>query len=478
MSDKRPNLLLITCDEWRADFLDCYGGRGLVQTPHLDAFAQQAVVFDDAFAPSPICLPSRCALLSGQYPHRNGAYSNFRDRRPDPARPNLYNTLRAAGYRTAHIGKCHYTATPYQLARGDATLDREPVKDYTLSLGLDHLDLCNGKNNSLWFWNDYSRELEGAGLLASYRSANAEAQKRGKSFPFPGPAEWHPDWWCARKTIEHFARHEDGQPLFCWLSFPGPHYPHDPTPGYLDRVDCSRLPLLRSDPSEFAERDRIQFDAYHGKPGGGRGCEGMGGSTRGFKDLGEAEWIRIQHHYLANIALLDDAIGASIAAARERFGDDLIVLITADHGDCMGAHRLWAKNACGYHEVLRIPLLVQAPGFAPGRSDARVSLIDLFPTCCAWAGVDAPRERDGRPLQQSLVDGGHDLLLASMDRQIIIHDRRWKLVIDDALGLCELYDRESDPDEYHNLASDPRSAGVRQRLEQAALRSLMRATLG
>jgi cell division protein FtsL len=60
-----------------------------------------------------------------------------------------------------------------------------------------------------------------------------------------------------------------------------------------------------------------------------------------------------------------------------------------------------------------------------------------------------------------------------MDRQIIVHKRRWKLLIDQALDLRELYDRASDPDEYLNLASEPAAQAQHQRLEQAAIRSLM-----
>ncbi len=471
-----PPILLITCDELRFDLLGCYGG-GLVPTPHIDALAAAGLAFDAAYAPLPLCLPSRCSLVTGQYPHRHGAYSNFRDRRLDPAQPNLYNLLHGAGYHTAHIGKCHYTAAPYSAARPDATIDREPVREYTLSLGLDHLDLCNGKNNSIWFWNDYSRELEGAGLLKAYRDTVWANQQTGKSFAFPGPLEWHPDRWTARKTVDHIERLDPAQPAFVWCSFPGPHYPHDPTPEYLDRVDASRLPVLRCEKGEFAQRDRVQYDVYHGIRYG-RGCEGMGGTPGGYAALSEADWRRIQHHYLANIVLLDDAVGRVVAVARQQFGENLVVIFTADHGDCMGAHGLWAKNSCGYEEVLRVPLILQGPGWSTGRSDTRACLTDILPTCCELAGIEIPPERDGRPVQQSLTDGGHGILSATMDNQMIVHDGRWKLLIDQQLGLVELYDRQADPGEHRNLADDPAAQAERHRLEQAALRIVMAGCLG
>jgi arylsulfatase A-like enzyme len=471
-----PHILLITCDELRADFLPTYGGHGLVDTPAIDRLAATSTVFDDAYAPSPLCMPSRYSILTGQYPHHHGLYSNFRDRRLDPRVPNLYNILRASGYHTAHIGKCHYTATDYRKMRRDATTDREPVREFILSLGLDHLDLNNGKNNSIWYWNDYSRELEGTGLLRTYREAVWDHQDTGKSFAFPGPRDWHPDWWCARKAIEHIDCTSKLPATFTWVSFPGPHYPHDPPAEYLDRVHADRLPLLRFDPREFASRDRVQYDAFHGLPRT-RGCEGLGGGKRGFKDIPDDEWRAIQHHYLANIALLDDAIGAVVDRARAAFGGSLKVILTADHGDCMGAHRLWAKNACGYHEVLRVPLIAST-GAAPGRSTARVSLIDLLPTCCDWSGSPLPAERDGRSLMRSLEDGGHAYLAASMDGQLIVHDRRWKLLTDVPTGLIELYDRGSDPDEYVNRALDPSAADELRRLQALSVRMLLDGCLG
>jgi arylsulfatase A-like enzyme len=466
----QPHIILITCDQLRVDFLGCYGG-DLIATPHLDELAQNGQIFDAAYAPSPLCLPSRCSILTGQYPHRHGAYSNFRDVRLDPRRPNLYRTLREAGYRTAHVGKCHYEAVPYHLTRPDATIQYGEPRAFPLSLGLDHLDLLDDKAGSIWFWDDYSRELEAAGLLAGYRDAQWGSKNTGKSFAFPGPREWHPDWWCMRKAADHMKTADAAQPQFLWLSFPGPHYPHDPPAEYLDRVDTTKLPRLRGDSREFAERDRIQYGVFHGVPHA-RGCEGMNGVPGGYAGIDDALWRRIQHHYLANIVLLDDLVGMVLAAARSALGGNVVVFFTADHGDTMGAHRLWAKNSSCYEEVLRVPFIVHGPGFH-GRSDARVNLIDIFPTACALAGTEIPRERDGRDLRLSVADGGPDLMAASMDRLLIVHDRRWKLSLDRQDGLHELYDRASDPGEYINRFADPAAAGDRRRLEDAALRMLM-----
>ena len=212
MTADSPPIILVTCDELRQDALSCYGNR-VISTPNLDALAASGARFDRAYTNSPWCLPSRCSLATGLYPHNNGAYSNFRPVSLDPALPNIYSLLRGAGYHTAHIGKCHYAPVPYSQTRPDATLPYDEFRAYYRSLGIDYLELQDDKQVSVWFMDDYARELESAGYLEAYRAATWD-RENAKVFPFPGPAEWHPDSWVGRKAAEYVAAYESEQPLF------------------------------------------------------------------------------------------------------------------------------------------------------------------------------------------------------------------------------------------------------------------------
>jgi arylsulfatase A-like enzyme len=473
----KPHILLISLDECRWDALGCYGGR-VVATPRIDALAAAGLRCTEAFTASPLCLPSRCALLTGQYPHRHGAYSNFRVRLLDPAAPNLYNQLRAGGYAVAHAGKCHYAPVPYGRNRDEAIAAGWPEARATaLSLGIERLELGEGKGAGLdTGLDDYARDLHAAGVVDAYEAAWKAAWHGTNSFAFPGPEEIHDDAWTARRSIAVIEEHDPRRPLFLWCSFPGPHYPHDPPAKYLDRVDRSRLPMLRYQPGEFDGADKVQADAFHGRIRYGL-VEGAHNGT-GTKSLTDAEWVEVQSHYFAKVALLDDWIGRMVDAAERRLGSDLLVILTSDHGDCMGAHRLWGKNRCAYDEVLRVPLILRGRAFAPASTtDARVCLTDLFPTLLRIADLPAQRDRDGRDLRDSLVDGGHRLLLASNDGLLVAHDRRWKLIIDRPSGISELYDRGTDPGETVNRISDPRCLRERQRLESLALIGLMEGAL-
>ena len=310
VTSQSPHIILITCDELRADALSCYGNR-VIATPNLDGLAARGTRFQRAYTNSPWCLPSRCSLATGRFPHRNGSYSNFRDIPLDADIPNIYSLLQGAGYHTAHIGKCHYAPVPYNQTRPDATLPYDDFRDYYLSLGLDHLALQDDKQVSVWFMDDYARELDAAGYLSAYRDATWDSAN-AKVFPFPGPAKWHPDSWVGRKSAEYIERYESEQPLFLWVSFSGPHYPFDAPAEYYERVDMS-LDLRTVDAAAFDDPSRIHSATYHGGPTGA--IDGMGHAPgRATKNYSDAYWHDLRRNYFANVAQIDEHIGRVLAS--------------------------------------------------------------------------------------------------------------------------------------------------------------------
>ncbi|HEY6738360.1 MAG TPA: sulfatase-like hydrolase/transferase [Actinopolymorphaceae bacterium] len=468
MDAAKPAVLLITADQLRRDALGCHGQRA-VATPNLDALAASGTVFDRAYTASPWCLPSRSALVTGRYPRNHQAYSNFRDRPLSPDHPNLYTTLAGAGYTVGHIGKCHYAPVPYGETRADRTLPYERFRDYYVSLGIEHLALQDDKQVSVWFRDDYAEELDAAGHLEAYRAAVWDREAR-KVFTFPGPAEWHPDSWVGRKTREWIDTHDDSRPFFAWASFSGPHFPFDPPAEYLDRVDTSLMGEAHVRPEEWENPNRLHYRSFHG-PAQGR-MEGGG-----FHDRDKEYWRRLRHHYLANVALLDDQIGEVIAAAEARFGDDLIVVFSCDHGEMLGNHGFWGKNACVYEDVLHVPLILRRPGRAGAgtRTDRLTSLVDVFPTLLAAAGTELPGPVDGRPLDAT----GHEYVFAEGEGFLTVTDGRYKLLVAqrDDTTYTELFDLETDPAEFVDVAGRPEYAAVQRDLQAAALEALLATTL-
>src|SRR5690242_12996855 len=112
----RPNVLVVLADDLGWGDLSCYGGE-LAATPHLDRMAKEGVRFTQFYVASPVCSPSRCGLLTGQFPGRWRITSFLQTRAGnracgqadflDPKAPSLPRLLRRAGYATAHVGKWH-----------------------------------------------------------------------------------------------------------------------------------------------------------------------------------------------------------------------------------------------------------------------------------------------------------------------------------------------------------------------------------
>jgi arylsulfatase A-like enzyme len=468
MSQQRPHILLITADQLRKDALGCYGGEA-VATPHLDALAAESTKFERAYTASPWCLPSRCALATGQYPRNNGAYSNFRDVKLEPDQPNIYNIMREGGYTVSHIGKCHYTPVPYGSTRPDETQPYDDFRDYYLSLGMDHLDLQDDKQVSVWFRDDYANELDAAGHLAAYRAAVWDRDAM-KVFPFPAPAEWHPDAWVGRKAAEYIEAYDSDQPLFAWVSFSGPHFPFDSPAKYYDRVDMAKMPPRKLDPHEFDDPGRIHHDDFHGGPRSAiEGCGMAPGRATG--NYSEDYWDRLRLSYFANVALLDDEVGRVLAAAKAHLGDNVLVIFTADHGEMLGNHGLWGKHNCSYEDVLNVPFLYRTPqASTPPTFDGMISLIDILPTMTDAAGIRISG-LDGVPLNTQIERGGNTYSVSEGEGFLVISDGRYKFtrIRQPKAEYAELVDLTSDPNEFRNCYDDPAYAPVLARLQGAIL---------
>ncbi|HHV60564.1 MAG TPA: sulfatase-like hydrolase/transferase [Clostridiaceae bacterium] len=453
----KPYILLITADQLRKDALGCYGNR-TIETPNLNSLAQTGIKFNKAYTVSPWCLPARASILTGLFPHNNGAYSNFRDCSLDNKIPNIFTELKKTGYSTALVGKCHFAPVPYNITVPDKTLPYDDFKEYYMSLGMDHLDLQDDKQVSVWFYDDYSKELDKAGYLKAYRDAVWDKSK-AKVFQFPGPAEWHPDAWVGRKAVEYIEKYDGDNPFFMWVSFSGPHFTFDAPAEYYERVDISKDTGRKVFEGEFDKPGKIHFESFNG---GGR-IEGCGMAPgKACKNYPEEYWTKLRRSYFANVALIDDEVGKILSAVQNRFGDNALIIFTADHGEMLGNHGLWGKHNCAYEDVWNIPMLVKYPGQQGGYdTNVKVQLTDIFPTCLKAAGV-RQIDCDGTDLKENIDEGGYKYVFGEGEGYISVSDGTVKYVRihkENEQGrnedFRELTDLSKDPYETGNLVDDP-----------------------
>lgn len=451
--DKKTPVIWITWDEAHCDTLG-YFGAATHTTPHVDGLAASSHNYMNAYTASPVCLPARCSMATGQYPHHNTSLGNFYGGSLRRDLPNVFSMMRGQQYKTAVIGKCHFTPVMYGDTRPNLTRDAESVIAFYEACGIDTLVLQDDKQCSAWFYDDYAKEMEEMGLLSEYR------RLRGSMvFPFPGPESMHPDRWVADRALEHIAQAQDNE--FIWISFSGPHYPIDTPQRYSDMIDVSRLPPRKIREGEWDDDTKLHALSYHG-PGVTEAANSA--PDRAQKNFTPEYWAAWQKGYRGNVKLLDDCMGDILAAVKEKWGDDVMIVFTADHGDMSGHHGIWAKNHTAYEDVIRVPLMVRLPGQTEGVEHGEwASNLDMLPTTLKQVfGIDFPC--DGRDMV--CRDGAPDYVLSVTDEVVAIVQDEMKLTLyrfkDKYYN--ELYDLKNDPDEFENVYGKPEYAQAQQRL--------------
>ncbi len=109
--EEPPNILFLLTDDHRPDGMGCYGNSSL-QTPNFDRIAREGARFDAFYVASPLCCPSRAAILSGLYPHQSGVTENFRNPELPSESITIASLLRKSGYFTGFVGKAHMGGDP------------------------------------------------------------------------------------------------------------------------------------------------------------------------------------------------------------------------------------------------------------------------------------------------------------------------------------------------------------------------------
>jgi choline-sulfatase len=414
-------------DQLAAQWLPAYG-HPTVQTPTLDALAEDGVVFESAYCASPLCAPSRAAMLSGQLPSRIEVYDNAAELRASV--PTIAHRLRAAGYATSLAGKMHFVG-PDQLHGFEErlTTDIYPADlDWTPDWSLP--------SDKRLPWYHTMESVLRPGICEASMQMDYDDEVAFRS---------------ARKLLD-LARRRPRDPFFLVVSFTHPHDPWEVRARYWDRYDRSAidLPAVGAIPPASADPHSLRLRGM---------CDADGVAP-------DEEQVRTARHaYYAAVSYVDERIGEVLGALRNSgLAEDTIVLFTSDHGELLGERGLWYKMTF-LEASSRVPLIVHAPGrLAAGRVGEPVSHLDVVPTLLELADIpgdagldgvslapllrgDAPARRPGDVVSEYLAEGvsAPAVMIRRGDHKYIS---------------CEgdpeqLYDLAEDPDELTNQAANP-----------------------
>ena len=435
----RPNILFIQVDQLTASFLSTYGNR-VAKTPHLDEFAANAVVFDNAYTNFALCAPSRFSMLSGRLASEIGAYDNGAEF--PSSIPTYAHYLKAAGYTTTLVGKMHFVGAD-QLHGFDERLTA---------------DIYPASFQWTGDWNEPSEE----------HSNDA------RSFTLAGPCTRNVQMdydeevlHRARRKLHDLARGvdiEDGQPWHMTVSFTHPHDPYQCSHEHWNRYDADDIDMptvgLLPDPDPYSVRLRRQY-----------GLENL--------ELTDDQIRTARHGYYGSVSYVDDLVGAMLDTLRATgLESNTVVVFSTDHGDMLGERGLWYKRSF-FEDSSRIPLMISWPGtITPGRVANNVSLVDLLPTFLELASgsatepvvpVDEPDGHSLVPFLDAADADGSDLVFGESLSEgstapILMAKRGSMKYVFSGCDPEQLFDLATDPHELDNLAGRSEHAGTQAEL--------------
>ena len=426
-SSTAKNLMLFILDDLN-DWVTALGDHPQVRTPHIDALAASGTVFTNAHAQAPICGPSRASLFSGLYPAQTGIYGQIKDADLGPAVAAVSPTLllpqylRSQGYYTAGRGKVSHQGGqdgmfdeyhPRTTAQGE--YGPKPPTRFKWESNKTHTD-----------WG-------------AYPSTDAEMIDHIT-------ATWGGD----------FLKREHARPFMLALGFVRPHVPWYVPQHWLDKfpLDEIELPKVRANDLEDVPQAARDLAAVPQMP------------TLDWAIENE-EWRPIMQAYLASIAFADHCVGIVMESLRKSGRDkDTLVCLISDNGYHLGEKQRFAKMSL-WERSTRVPLIFAGPGVQQQVISDPVGLIDIYPTVLDMLDLPANPENSGRSLGLALREGAPlppqpQVSVYGLGNFAVI-DQRYRY-IRYADGSEELYDHESDPMEWHNIAGRPDMADVKQRL--------------
>ncbi len=437
---KKPNVLLLMCDQFRGDCLS-FDGHPDVKTPYLDTLATQSTYFENAYSACPSCIPARVGLFTGKSPSTHGrvGYKDGIDWNYDHMLAEEYERN---GYQTICVGKMH-------------------VHPPRLQCGFQQIKLHDGyigfyRKANLPYWmhqnvsDDYMRFIKDQ--LGENADVNATGVENNSwiTHPWIYDERYHPTNWVVDESIRFLETRDRTKPFFLMTSFVRPHPPFDPPTTYYEQYKNKKLrEPAKGDWVDFnlCKKDGMIYDSVHGCRDSTMRHDAMAG-------------------YYASITHIDHQIGRLLTALEnDETYDDTIIIFTSDHGEMLFDNDLFRK-VLPYEGSTRVPMI-----FHVGKnimksvthtSDSVVELMDIMPTLLDLCDLKIPESIDGKSLRNE-IEGGNKI-----DREYIhgehsrdneqsnqyIVTKKDKYIWFTQTNVEQYFDLENDPREEKNLINE------------------------
>lgn len=405
-----PNIVIIQYDDMRSTDWDAL--------PLTKSLLSDGTWYENYYATTPLCCPSRASLLTGQYSHnhrvlqnsgRNGGFNAFKRVHGS----TLATWLKEKGYRTALVGK---------YLNGYKDNSRKPP-------GWDQTFISTSLNY-------YNFTLNENGKPKQYKKKAKKKRKKNQGRNNPYITDVLRD-----KSIKFIQSTPDETPLFLYVGMRAPHAPSTPALRHRGAYKGSRA----------AKTPAFNRKGV-GKVGFVKNLKKLGG--RQIKSLNKLERSRKQTLKSADAMFV--AIWQTLEA-EGRLDQDTYIFVISDNGMMMGEHRLLTKGVVYDHSV-RIPMIAWGPDFSPGTDGRLVGNIDIAPTIAELVDL-RPQIKDTFDGESLLNPGPRSAILleslASKDRGFQAIRTGKYLYVEYLKGYKELYNKDDDPNELTNIYGTP-----------------------
>jgi choline-sulfatase len=443
-AQSKPNVLFIAIDD-QNDWIGAFGGHPLAKTPNIDRLAARGTAMLNAHCQAPLCNPSRTSLMLGIRPTTTGIYGLspwFRSLPEWKDRVSLPQHFQAHGYRTLAAGKIYHGGTGGGGAGGAGKAKGKgkaegstmtPVKEFdvtgpTPGVGARPPKKLIGEtpmgNNPLMDWGVFPHQDEDKG-----------------------------DYQVASWAIEQIKNAPKDQPFFLSAGFFLPHVPCYATQKWFDLYpdDDSVLPIIKE--GDRADTPRFSWYLHWSLP------------EPRLKWVRENnQWRNLVRSYLACTSFVDAQVGRLVQALEEAgLAENTIIVLWGDHGWHLGEKEITGKNTL-WDDGTRVPLIFAGPGVTRGgRSTQPAELMDIYPTLIDLCGLAPRKDLEGLSLlpqlKQAQTKRTRPAITSHNQGNHGVRSERWRY-IRYADGTEELYDHNTDPNEWTNIAAKPEHAGI------------------
>ena len=451
MSTRQPkNVIFFFCDQLRYDALG-YAGHSIVKTPNLDKLAEQSINFPNTFCASPVCVPARISLFTGQWAHKQGQMNNCTPIRK--GQRMVTEVFKERKYHTAAIGKLHFFPLE-ETKRFDTVLLHDGYGNESA-----YIQYLNSIDPKLAKFERHAYPEEGKENVILGKDIYDEKYIESIIYGTSSiPAEYFYTNWISDEATK-FLNSPPDIPFFLFVSFVGPHSPFILPQPYNTLYDPEKIPIPKNFKEDFNKKTRSQQRSR---------------KLLGMERVTEKQLREITALYYAHITLIDEHIGRILDKVNI---EDTLIIFSADHGELLGNHGLFYKNYM-YDESLRIPLLIHEPSQKRSADiNTLISQIDIMPTVLDLLNIDIPEWVQGNSMKKLIrgeVSEHRDHIYAEITGSgkdnnpylLGYRTKEWLFTYEVYKGKFkddgELYNLKEDPEQTCNLFSNPKYAPLVQ----------------